>query len=313
VQQWSAGIQRELPKHLFLEVNYVGTKSTHLNTLRNLNQPLFPNGPLPYTNFNLIEYRDPLGNGIYHGVDLNLERRFVTGLIFRATYTYSRSIDNTGEHLATPASFGQNGRDFHQWRGPSDYDVPQRLALSYVYEFPFGDGKKFANKGAVAHISGGWRISGSVTFSDGRPFTPQASVNTSAVDRGLQIALPNVVGPAYVPGNVDCYFYSSRNPACKALFPNATDFLTIPSPAAYGTAGRNIIRAPGGKVADFALTKDTTFHEHYSLQFRWEMFNLANTTNFGYPGADSSSGSGGAITSLAIDPRLMQFALRLKF
>jgi hypothetical protein len=313
VQQWSAGVQRELPKHLFLEANYVGTKSTHLNTLRNFNQPYVPNGPLPYPNFQQIEYRDPLGNALYHGIDVNLERRFSTGLIFRAAYTYSKSIDNTGEHLATTASFGQNGRDFKSWRGPSDFDVPQRFVLSYVYELPFGPGKQLAATGPMAYIAGGWRISGSLTFQDGRPFTPQAGSNSSAIDRGLQIALPNVVGPAFVPGNVDCYFYSSRNSACRALYPNATDFLVIPSPAAFGSSGRNILRAPGTKIADFALTKDTTFHERYMLQFRWEMFNLANTTHLGYPSFDASSSSGGAITSLATDPRIMQFALRLRF
>ena len=313
VQQWSGGIQRELPVNLFLEVNYVGTKSTHLNTLRNFNQPLFPNGPLPYPSFQQIEYRDPLGNGIYHGLDVNLERRFASGLIFRAAYTYSKSIDNTGEHLATPASFGQNGRDFKSWRGPSDFDVPQRFVLSYVYELPFGPGKHMAAHGPLSYVVGGWRVSGNVTFQDGRPFTPTANSNSSAIDRGLQVALPNVVGPAFVPGNVDCYFYSSRNSACRALFPSATDFLVIPSPAAYGSAGRNILRAPGTKVADIAVLKDVTFHERYAVQFRWEMFNLANTTHFGYPSADSSSGNGGSITQLATDPRIMQFALRLKF
>ena len=313
VQQWSGGIQRELPKHLFFEANYVGTKSTHLNTLRNLNQPYVPNGPLPYPNFQQIEYRDPLGNALYHGMDVNLERRFAGGLIFRAAYTYSKTIDDTGEHLATPQSFGQNGRDFKSWRGPSDFDVPQRFVLSYVYDLPFGKGKRIASTGPLSYITGGWRMSGALTFQDGRPFTPTAGSNSSAIDRGLQVALPNVVGPSFVPGNVDCYFYSSRNSACRALFPSATDFLVIPSPAAFGTAGRNIIRAPGTKIADFALTKDTTFHERYSLQFRWEMFNLANTTHFGYPSQDASSGSGGSITNLATDPRLMQFALRFKF
>ncbi len=313
VQQWSGGIQRELPLHLFFEADYVGTKSTHLNTLRNYNQPLVPNGPLPYPNFQQIEYRDPLGNGVYHGMDVTLERRFTAGLTFRAAYTYSKSIDNTGEHLATLASFSQNGRDFKSWRGPSDFDVPQRLVLSYVYEFPFGKGQKWVTSGPAAYLAGGWRMSGGITFQDGRPFTPQANVDASAIDRGLQIALPNVVGPAFVPGNVDCYYYSSRRSACKALYPNATDFLTIPSPAAYGNEGRNNLRAPGTKIADFALLKDFPFQETRAIQFRWEVFNLANTTHLGYPDRDASSGSGGSITSLATDARIMQFSLRLKF
>jgi len=115
VQQWSFGIQRELPAGLFVEADYVGTKSTHLNTLRDLNQPL-NNGLtvltnaqgqpiLPYPNFGQIEYRDPLGNAVYHGLDFTLERRFRSGLAFRAACTWSRSIDNTAEHLS---AYGSN-------------------------------------------------------------------------------------------------------------------------------------------------------------------------------------------------------------
>jgi hypothetical protein len=242
-----------------------------------------------------------------------LERRFVSGLLFRSAYTYSKSIDNTGEHLATAVSFGQNGRDFRSWRGPSDFDVPHRFVTSYVYQLPFGPGKSLASTGLAGYLAGGWRLSGSLTFQNGRPFTPRANSNESAIDLGLHIALPHVVGPAFVPGNVDCHFYVSRNSACRALFPGAADFLAIPSPAAYGNAGRNILRAPGTRIVDLAVSKDTNFLERYTLEFRWEMFNMTNTTHFGYPGVDASSPSGGAITQLATDPRIMQFALRLRF
>ena len=74
-----------------------------------------------------------------------------------------------------------------------------------------------------------------------------------------------------------------------------------------------MLRAPGTKVSDFALHKEFPFLESRALEFRWEMFNLTNTTQFGYPNRDASGGSGSVITSLAADPRLMQFALRLKF
>jgi hypothetical protein len=313
VQQWSAGFQRELPLHLFVEANYVGTKSTRLNTLRNFNQPLFPNGPLPYPNFQQIEYRDPLGNSVYHGLDFVVERRFATGLTFRSAVTISRSIDNAPDQLNTNASFGQNGRDFKSWRGPSDFDVPRRWVTSYVYELPFGRGQRWTTSGPLDYIVGGWQMSGGITFQDGRPFTPTANSNNSAIDRGLQTALPNVVGQPFVPGDVDCYFYSSRRTACKTLFPSATDFLVIPSPAAYGNVGRNILRAPGTRITDFGLHKDFVFMETRSLQFRWEMFNLANTTHLGFPNRDASGGSGGSITTLGTDARIIQFALRLKF
>ncbi|PWU06752.1 MAG: TonB-dependent receptor [Terriglobia bacterium] len=312
-QQWSFGMQRLLPGNWFLEANYVGTKTTHLNTLRNFNQPLSVNGVvnpglLPYPNFGQIEYRDPLGNSIYDGLDVILERRLAAGLTLRAAYTWSKSIDNTGEHLATTQSFSQNGRDFHSWRGPSDFDVPQRFVLSYVYELPFPKGK-----GAASYVLGGWRLVGGLAFASGRPFTPTANSNNSSIDRGLQSGLPNAIGAPFVPENIDCWYYSSRNANCRRLFPNATDFLTIPAAGVFGSVGRNSLRAQGTRIADIALHKDFPFGEKRALQFRWEMYNVANTTHFGYPNRDASGGSGASVTQLAIDPRLMQAALRLNF
>src|SRR5438309_7966553 len=95
-----------------------------------------------------------------------VERRFVTGLTFRSSVTISRSIDNAPDQLNTNASFGQNGRDFKSWRGPSDFDVPRRWVTSYVYELPFGKGKRFATSGPLDYIVGGWQMSGGITFQD---------------------------------------------------------------------------------------------------------------------------------------------------
>ncbi|HTM47291.1 MAG TPA: carboxypeptidase regulatory-like domain-containing protein [Bryobacteraceae bacterium] len=314
VQQWSFGIQRTLPMRLFVEANYVGTKSTHLNTLRNYNQQL--GGVLPYRNFGFIEYRDPLGNAVYHGLDLTLERRFSTGLTFRSAYTYSKSIDNTAEHLGTggSSSFNQNGRDFQSWRGPSDFDYRHRWVTSYVYELPFGKGKPMVSSGILSYIVGGFRTSGGLTLATGRPFTVRASANNATIDpAGAHIALPNVVGTPVIVENVDCWFYSSRSNACRALAPGASDAFAAPPPGVFGNAGRNTLRGPGTAVFDFALHRDFKFAEKKALQFRWEVFNLANTTQFALPDTSISNTSAGAITALAGDARIMQFALRLSF
>src|SRR5262249_30526836 len=132
VQQWSFGIQRALPLHLFLQTDYVGTKSTHLTALSDFNQPI--NGSILYPNFGYIEYRNPTGNGSYNGMDLTVERRFQSDLTFRLAYTWSKSIDNVAEPLNTNSGNAQNGRNYSLWRGPSDFDIPQRLVASYVYD-----------------------------------------------------------------------------------------------------------------------------------------------------------------------------------
>src|SRR5206468_12817571 len=101
VDQWNLGIQRELGSSVVVTLDYVGTKGTHLSTLRNLNQPFFnANGTvmnalvngkytpvLPYPSLGPIEYRENGGNSNYHGGELTVEKRFSKGLSFRGTYT----------------------------------------------------------------------------------------------------------------------------------------------------------------------------------------------------------------------------------
>jgi hypothetical protein len=318
VQQWSFGFQQELPFNLFSEITYVGTKGTHLNTIRNLNQPIqTATGPVtPYPNFGAIQYRDPLGSSVYHGMDLTLHRRFAQGVSFRVAYTLGKAIDNTAEHLSSggSSSFNQNSRDFASWRGPADFDVRHRLVLSYVWELPFGRGKAMLNSGPLAWILGNWQSSGAYTFTTGRPYTVFASANRASLDpANIHVALANVTGQPTFVENVDCWVYSSRNTACRALSPNATDAFAVPAQRQFGNAGRNILRGPGSSVVDFALHRNFPFDEQRSLQFRWEVFNLTNTPMFGLPNTDFSNAAFGQITTLAGDPRVMQFALRLRF
>ena len=313
VQQWSFGVQRSLPWHLFVQADYVGTKSTHLTALSDFNQPV--NGALPYPNFGYIEYRNPTGNGHYEGLDFTLERRFQSDLTLRVAYTWSKSIDNVAEPLNTNSGNAQNGRDYTPWRAVSDFDIPQRVVASYVYDLPFGKGKKMANSGPLMWIIGGFRTAGSWTYAAGRPFTVSAGGSLSnALDPfGAATAVPNIIGPIATPGNVDCWYYNSRQTACKSLAPAATDGFSLQQPGQLGNAGRNILRGPNVRVFDFSLQRNFPITERAGLEFRWEVFNLFNTTQFSLPNRDFSSSAAGTITTLASDPRVMQFALRLLF
>jgi hypothetical protein len=313
VQQWSIGIQRSLPFHLFVQADYVGTKSTHLTALSDYNQPI--NGKPLYANFGYIEYRNPTGNGNYQGLDLTVERRFQNDLTFRVAYTLSRSRDNVAEPLATNSGNAQDGRNYRPWYGPSDFDIPQRVVTSFVYALPFGKGKKMASSGIAAAVFGGFRTSGSFTYASGRPFTVTSGGGLSnALDPfGAATAVPNLVGPIVTPGNVDCWFYNSRQSACKSLAPTASNFFQLQQSGQLGDAGRNTLRGPNTRVLDFSLQKDIPIHERLGMEFRWEVFNLFNSTQFALPNRDYSSGAAGTITGLASDPRVMQFALKLKF
>jgi hypothetical protein len=313
VQEWSFGFQRRLPLQLVLDLNYVGTKSTHLDVLSDLNQPL--NGITPYPNYGELEYQRSLGNASYNSLQVSLARRFAKGLSVNIGYTWSRSIDDTPEELETNSGGSQNGYDQSAWRGSSDFDFPQRFVASYVYELPFGKGKPMLQKGFGAAVLGGWRTSGIFTYYSGRPFTVVSGSNYSnAIDPyGLATAVPNVIGTPVIVGNVNCWFYASTNKACTQIDPGGTNAFAEQALGQFGNAGRNILRGPTTTLFDFSLARDFVITERARLQARWEVFNLANTPIFGQPNNNLSSGAVGTITSLASDARAMQFALRLSF
>ncbi len=322
-QQWSVGIQRELMRNLFVEADYVGSKGTHLLTLSDLNQYVnngthviqnSQNQPtLPYPNFGLLEYSQNNANSSYQGLDFTLQRRFSNGLSFNLAWTWSRSIDDGAEELSVYGSnaFSQISNNLKGWRGLSDYNVPQHLVFSWVYELPLGKGKAFLSNGTAAKIFGGFQVAGSYTYSAGRPFTAFDSANSSSIDIGEETALPNAIGAPQYPRTVTCWFYVSSNPGCKGI--TGTNAFSLPAPGVFGNEGRNTLQGPGLIDLDVSLSRTFAIRERFKLQFRAEAFNLTNTVAFGLPNSNVSGGSAGAITSLAGDPRLMQFALRMAF
>jgi hypothetical protein len=320
VQQWSIGLQRDLPWHFLWNADYVGTRSLHLDVLSDRNQPLFDStgkvgAARPFPTLGYIEYQSPIGLGKYHGLETGLERRFRDGLAIHFAYTYSRSIDNTPQELESNSGSAPNGLNYANWFGPSDFDTPHRLVTSYVYELPFGRNRRFLHEGVLSYIVAGFKTSGVYTFASGRPFTVSSggTISGSLDAFGAVAATPNLIGTPVIVGDPTCWYFVAKNAACKTLRPDLSDAFQLQSPGFLGNVGRNTLRGPHTNVFDFALMRDFPIHESVGLQFRWEVFNLTNTVQFGQPSNNFSSGSAGNITSLAGDPRVMQFALRLAF
>jgi hypothetical protein len=312
IDQWNIGIQRLLPGNMVITADYVGTKGTHLSNLRNLNQQIidangFGTGVIPYPNLGPIEYRDNGGNSNYHGGELTVEKRFSNGLSFRTAYTYSKSIDFAQEHLATggTGSFTQNARNLRERRGPSDFDVRHRFVASYVYELPAGKGRRFLDDGVLSEILGGWRISGLSNLRSGRPFTISAGSNSTA--------LGGIRGGGLISAFADCLRDGSLDVQNIDRWYDTTAF-SAPSPVRVGTCGRNTLRGPKIVNFDFALARTFQyFGENRDLELRWEVFNMFNTPQFGLPERNIQSSAAGRISSLAGDPRVMQFALKFNF
>jgi len=182
----------------------------------------------------------------------------------------------------------------------SDFDNRQRWVTSVDYAIPVGKNQKYLNQGGVADaVLGGWHIGGIVTFRSGFPFSPVISYDpTNTGSQGLMRAQQIGSGGLAHP-NINMWF-------------NVSDFQD-PSCNCFGNAGKNILEGPGEKSADLSIRKIFALSERFRLEFRTEFFNAFNTTQFSSPGTNVSAANFGVISSTAVNPRIIQFALKLNF
>ena len=291
VQQWSLGVQRELIKNTTLELNYIGSKGTHLLMRRNIAQARTPANPAvcaatptvgdcpvanrkPFVNFGVYIDSDWSGNSSYNAFNAKIEHRS-NSFLFTAVYTFAKSIDSKsaaagiGNDVAGWQGF-LNNADIRRDRGRSEFDVDHRLVSSFVYELPIGRGKKFGggmNKAADLVI-GGWQINGIATFQSGFPLTVTAA-DAGGLNDTFGTNRADLVGTAKLNKTFDQWFTTA------AFKQPAAGFL--------GTSGRSILRAPGINNWDTGLFKNFAITEKLNFQFRFESFNAFNHTQWGVP------------------------------
>ena len=254
-----------------------------------------------------------VGDSSYNALQLDLNHRFSHDLSFRATYTWSKALDDGDSLNQTTAGNAPglvaNPYDIRADWGLATYDVRNLGSISTVYALPFGMGKRYAN-GLTGFANGavsGWSVTSIVTVQSGFPFTPQLSYNPS--NNG---DTRNPVRPFVNPG-----FAGSVITGNPAQWFNPAAFLQPPANSGfYGNLGRDTLIGPGVATWDFSALKDTSIHERLTLQFRAEIFNLLNHTNFNTPNLivftpSGVSGTAGAITSTSTTARQIQFALKL--
>jgi len=290
-QQVAAGLERQLGGTFVVSADFIVNKGSHIAVLRNLNQPANGNGARPYPSFAHIQWRDPIGESIYKGVDFAAEKRLSSGYSYRVAYTWSDSRDQAPEHLAATSGRPQDTNNIAAWEGPSDFDVRHRLVASFIAESPVG---RSVDMGAAGNaILGGWTVSGIYTARSGRPFT--------VTQGGLEGAtwLPNLTGDAVGQETVDSWF-------------NVAAFTRVPA-GQFGNAGRNILRGPGYVAFDFSLQRRISFTQRLAATLRWDIFNVFDRANLGNPNANITGATAGTISTLAGDPRVMQLAIRFHF
>ncbi|MGH7866704.1 MAG: hypothetical protein ACREP9_03490 [Candidatus Dormibacteraceae bacterium] len=311
VNQWSLGIQKSFTDDLMAEVEYVGSTAQKLPQRRNLNiATMDPTGTIPvasrvpYYGYSTIELSYNGGWSSYNGLTARLERRFARGLYFLGSYTWSHAID-LGSTDDTSIFSGQFKK---YYKGNGDFDVRQRFVASYVYELPFGRGKRFlgSTSRAADVLIGGWQLNGITTFSTGQYRTVTLGVDFLNMGSYGTSSLPDLVGNPFAGSSLP---HQYLNPAAFAYPMNASGAL-VHRP---GTAGRNEFEMPGLNNWDLGVLKNERVGERVTAQFRVEMFNAWNHTQYGPPALTSTSPNFGAIGGTLVTARRIQLGLKVMF
>ena len=262
-------------------------------------------------------FRKPRADSIYHGMTVRVDKRFSQGFSFLVAYTAGKLIDNASSAvsflgpIASSVELGISASKLNAYnhrleRSVSSMDVAQRMVLSYVYELPFGKGKKWLSDApsGVNLLVSGWQVNGITTFQSGNPMIVAALSNNTNIYSGQR--LNNNGQSAKLTGG-------TKDQRMAQWF--NTSVFSQPVAFTFGSVSRTLpdVRVPGQRNTDLSIFKNTYFGPDgkLNLQYRMEMFNAFNTTQFGRPGPGFGFGSFGVISSTAIGPRQIQMALKL--
>jgi hypothetical protein len=256
-------------------------------------------------------------NANYHAMQVNFRHPMSHGVQFDFNYTFSRSIDISSDATRIGAWGGLGGQIINSWspnamRAVSDYDAKHQFNANWIAELPFGRGKALAGNanGALNAIIGGWQLSGLFRLTSGLPFNVSNGFNWPT---NWQLG-----GNAFLTGPVQTGSFKNPDGTVSVFKNGPAAISSFRGPFPGESGARNQVRGDGFFNVDAGLAKRwrMPWSEKQGLQFRWEVFNVTNSTRFDVqsiaPELDISS-TFGNYTALLTNPRVMQFALRYEF
>jgi Carboxypeptidase regulatory-like domain/TonB dependent receptor len=310
VESWNFSVQRSLPLHLTLDVAYVGNHGVRTVATYNLNVPVTAdqmgkgtNGRPLYQQFGRSADTTVYFRGfssMYNGLQVKLNRRFHNGLAITTAYTLAKGMSY------------QTGDDGGLWTyidprrsyARTDFDRHQTFVQSYVYDLPFGVGRKWLHGGLMAKVIGGWQVNGVLTLMTGLPLTFGANGSSLNTPGSPQTA--DQVAPVEVLGGIN-----TPSKGGSAWFSQAS--FVQPTGVRFGTSGRNIFSGPNFFNADASLFKIFNFTERMKMEVRGEAFSVTNTPQFSKPQTDVSNSNYGYITGVDGGARGMQLGVKVSF
>jgi Carboxypeptidase regulatory-like domain/TonB-dependent Receptor Plug Domain len=325
VYNYSLSIQRDIGFNTVVEIAYVGNVGRHLIMQRNLNtvpygarflqqnadptaqgRALNDNFFRPFPGYGDITYVEHSGTSNYNALQASLNRRFSRGFQFGVAYTWSKTMD----YGSTDRSGLPMYQPYGVWSyGEASFDQTHVFIFNYTWDLPKAS-RAWDNR-FMRVVFDNWQLSGVTAFVSGTPLGVGFSTTDNAdITGGGDGARPNMIAKAQLDGgerSFDRWF----NTAAFAR----------PARGDFGNAPRNVVRGPGSNNWDVSVFKNVPVKgETRYFQFRWEIYNLFNHTQFQGvdtgarfdPAGNQVNTRFGQVTATR-PPRVMQFALRFKF
>lgn len=355
--QWNFNIQRELAPNLTAMAAYVGSRGVHqifraddINSTQPINGsnppylwPVAPQPPLPPNppispNIGRMDALTWNNDSYFDGLETQVQKHMSHGLEVGGSYTWSRAIDGGDGSIASDAFLNSIPALFYflprYRRTASDFNITHNLTINYLWSVPSGH-----LAGPVAWIAKGWQLGGIAQLRSGLPFTVLIGGDPLGLNDSAPFGYPNRLTGAgcgspvnpqsgfsnYIKAN--CFALPTMPVAQQALCDSGS-FTNAATPAPAGTVycqnllgngSKNDVYGPGLVDFDFSAVKDTQIGERVKVEFRAEMFNIFNRSNFNPPIANSAifntdgSSNSSPLSATATSSRQVQFALKVIF
>lgn len=268
VQAWNLNVQREIARTVVVQLDYTGSKGTHLDMQRAPNR--LPNGGLRIPGVQAFIFEDSIADSILHSGSVRVNKRMSHGMSLSGSYTFSKSIDNASSIGGSGNVVAQNDLDLAAERGFSSFDRTHRASVNYSMDLPFGENRHWLSTNNLAsHILGDWQWTGNFTVQSGVPYTARVLGAISDVASGVNGTLrADLTGQPI----------SVSDPTLARWF-NTAAFIA-PLAGQYGDAGRNTIRGPTTWNLNMSLSKTIQLGDVRGLDLRVEARNVFNTPQY---------------------------------
>jgi hypothetical protein len=303
--QWNLDTGVELWRDAAFELQYLGSKSVHLDFSAQPNQPLPGPGNVnarrPNQNFGAIREIENGGYATYNGLTAILRQRMNHGLSMNLSYTWSHNLDTSND--SNGGGFLMNPYDTHADYGNSNWDIRHRFVATVLYQLPQLSGHNYA----VRAVAGGWQANMILTLQTGMPFNVGLSSDVANTGSG-GTQRPNFVKTGRNTCTTDFLVHNGTSASCVDASAYA-----IPANYTYGNLHRNDQHGPGEELVNFSMFKDFPIYERLTFQLRAEAFNLFNHANPKNPNVTLGAGNFGTVTDTQTNPRVLQIAGKINF